>query len=531
MKFFNLIIFLVFLNLSGCSIFSESTNNSLNDFKFLEFDIKTLNNGYVNQEYTIEQVIAAYIDRIKQIDQNGPALNSIIEINPDAIFIAKSLDLELKTKGSRGLLHGIPILLKDNIDTKDNMSTTAGSRALSGSKPLNDSKIAEKLRNAGAVILGKTNLSEWANFRGRRSTSGWSGINGQTKNPYVLTRNPCGSSSGSGVSVSANLTVLAIGTETNGSIVCPSTVNGIVGIKPTVGLVSRSGIIPISYTQDTAGPMARSVEDAAICLSFMTGYDKNDNKTLASENFKQNDYTKFLNINGLKNKRIGIYSSPLGVNDKVDSLFNKSVYLMKEMGAEIIKLEKVTSDKARNHSFQVMIHEYKDGLNKYFNSLGSNSPIKNLDELIEFNKNDSIELKYFNQAYLKLANSSNGTKSEKYLNSLAALKKLSQKEGIDKVMDMNNLDVIIAPTGSPAWSTDWFNGDNFHISSSSPSAWAGYPIISVPMGNIYGLPIGISFFGRAWSEPTLIEVSYAFEQLSKARIIPQFYQNDEDLFK
>jgi amidase len=219
------------------------------------------------------------------------------------------------------------------------------------------------------------------------------------------------------------------------------------------------------------------------------------------------------------------------VNDKVDSLFNKSVYLMKEMGAEIIKLEKVTSDKARNHSFQVMIHEYKDGLNKYFNSLGSNSPIKNLDELIEFNKNDSIELKYFNQAYLKLANSSNGIKSEKYLNSLAALKKLSQKEGIDKVMDMNNLDVIIAPTGSPAWSTDWFNGDNFHISSSSPSAWAGYPIISVPMGNIYGLPIGISFFGRAWSEPTLIEVSYAFEQLSKARIIPQFYQNDEDLFK
>jgi amidase len=318
MKFFNLIIFLVFLNSSGCSSFSETTNNNLNDFKFLEFDIKTLNNGYVNQEYTIEQVIAAYIDRIKQIDQNGPALNSIIEINPDAIFIAKSLDIELKVKGSRGLLHGIPILLKDNIDTKDNMSTTAGSRALKGSKPLNDSKIAERLRNAGAVILGKTNLSEWANFRGRRSTSGWSGINGQTKNPYVLTRNPCGSSSGSGVSVSANLTVLAIGTETNGSIVCPSTVNGIVGIKPTVGLVSRSGIIPISYTQDTAGPMARSVEDAAICLSFMTGYDKNDNKTLASENFKQNDYTKFLNINGLKNKRIGIYYSPLGVNDKVD---------------------------------------------------------------------------------------------------------------------------------------------------------------------------------------------------------------------
>ena len=433
----------------------------------------------------------------------------------------------MKIKGLRGYLHGVPILLKDNINTKDKMSTTAGSRALNGSKPLEDSKVAEKLRKAGALILGKANLSEWANFRGKRSTSGWSGINGQTKNPYVLTRNPCGSSSGSGVSVSANLTLLAIGTETNGSIVCPSTVNGVVGIKPTVGLISRSGIIPISYTQDTAGPMARSVQDAAICLGFLTGVDENDKKTITSLDNTYDDYTQFLNKNGLKGKRIGVYSGPLGLNDKVDSLFKKSVELIKKMGAEIIEIETVSSSEARNHSFQVMIHEYKDGLNNYFKSLGKNSPIKNLKELIEFNENDSIELKYFNQAYLKLAQNTEGIKSKKYLNSLSELKRLSREEGIDKVMDDNNLDAIIAPTGSPAWSTDWFNGDNYHISSSSPSAWAGYPIISVPMGNIHGLPVGLSFFGRAWSEPVLIEISYAFEQSSKARIIPNFHINDE----
>ena len=527
MKAYNIFILNIIFIFFGCNTFTEPINKDLNDFKFLEIDIITLHNGYKNGDFTIEEVTRAYIERIEKIDQNGPKLNSIIEINPDAIKIAKLLDEEMKIKGLRGYLHGVPILLKDNINTKDKMSTTAGSRALNGSKPLEDSKVAEKLRKAGALILGKANLSEWANFRGRRSTSGWSGINGQTKNPYVLTRNPCGSSSGSGVSVSANLTLLAIGTETNGSIVCPSTVNGVVGIKPTVGLISRSGIIPISYTQDTAGPMARSVQDAAICLGFLTGIDENDKKTIKSLNNTYEDYTQFLNKNGLKNKRIGVYTGPLGLNDKVDSLFKKSVELIKEMGAEIIEIKTVSSSEARNHSFQVMIHEYKDGLNNYFKSLGKNSPIKNLKELIEFNENDSIELKYFNQAYLKLAQNTEGIKSETYLKSLSMLKRLSQKEGIDKVMDENDLDVIIAPTGSPSWSTDWFNGDNYHISSSSPSAWAGYPIISVPMGNIHGLPVGISFFGRAWSEPTLIEVSYAFEQSSKARIIPNFYTNDE----
>jgi len=527
MKIFKVCILNIIFIFLGCNTFLESKKKDLNDFKYLEIDIITLNNGYLSGDYSIEEVTQAYIDRIQSIDKNGPTLNSIITINPDAISIAKSLDEELKREGPRGYLHGIPVLLKDNIDTSDKMPTTAGSRALAGSKPLNDSKVAEKLRKAGAIIIGKASLSEWANFRGRRSTSGWSGINGQTKNPYVLTRNPCGSSSGSGVSVSANLTVLAIGTETNGSIVCPSTVNGIVGIKPTVGLISRSGIIPISYTQDTAGPMARNVQDAAICLGFLTGVDENDKKTTASLNNTYDDYTQFLNKNGLNGKRIGVYLRPLGLNDRVDSLFKRSVELIKKMGAEIIEIETVSSFEARSHSFQVMIHEYKDGLNKYFKSLGDNAAIKDLEELIEFNKNDTIELKYFNQAYLKLAQNTDGIKSKKYLNSLSTLKRLSQKEGIDKVMDENDLDVIIAPTGSPSWSTDWFNGDNYHVSSSSPSAWAGYPVISVPMGNIHGLPVGISFFGRAWSEPTLIEVSYAFEQSSKARIIPEFHINDE----
>ena len=527
MRIYNIFILNIIFMFYSCNTSSENVDISLNDFKFLEIDIITLHNGYKNRNFTIEEVTRAYIKRIEKIDQNGPKLNSIIEINPDAIKIAKLLDEEMKIKGLRGYLHGVPILLKDNINTKDKMSTTAGSRALNGSKPLEDSKVAEKLRKAGALILGKANLSEWANFRGRRSTSGWSGINGQTKNPYVLTRNPCGSSSGSGVSVSANLTLLAIGTETNGSIVCPSSVNGVVGIKPTVGLISRSGIIPISYTQDTAGPMARSVQDAAICLGFLTGIDENDKKTIKSLNKTYEDYTQFLNKNGLKDKRIGVYTAPLGLNDKVDSLFKKSVGLIKKMGAEIIEIETISSSEVKSHSFQVMIHEYKDGLNNYFKSLGKNSPIKNLGELIKFNENDSIELKYFNQAYLKMALNTEGIKSEKYLNSLSSLKTLSQKEGIDKVMDENDLDLIIAPSGSPSWSTDWFNGDNYHISSSSPSAWAGYPIISVPMGNIHGLPVGISFFGRAWSEPTLIEASYAFEQSVQARIIPNFYTDDE----
>ena len=514
--------------LFSCKQNEQKTTTQLNNFNYLEVNIESLHAGYEAGEFSIVDVTQAYLDRIESIDKNGPSLRSIIEINPDALNIAKELDAELATGKKRGPLHGIPIVLKDNIDTHDKMSTTAGSRALKNSKPLQDSEVAKKLRAAGAVILAKANLSEWANFRGQNSSSGWSGIMGQTKNPYVLTRNPCGSSAGSGAAVSANLTVLAIGTETNGSIVCPSNANGIVGIKPTVGLISRSGIIPISFTQDTAGPMARTLTDAVITLGVLTGIDEKDSKTLASKEHALTDYSPFLKPEGVQGKRIALYTAPLGNNADVDSLVRKSVRTLKSLGAEVIEVDAIAPRETGQNSFQVMLHEYKDGLNTYFASLGEDAPIKNLDELIAFNEQDSIELKYYNQAYLKMANEKEGLESEAYQTALANLIRMSQKEGIDHIMDEHKLDAIIAPTGSPAWSTDWLNGDNYHLGSSSPAAWSGYPNITIPMGDIHGLPVGLSFFGRAWSEPTLIEIAYGFEQQTNARIIPTFRANDEE---
>ena len=499
-----------------------------NDFRFLETNITALSTGYAQGEFSVKEVTQAYLDRIEQIDKNGLTLRSIIQINPEAIAIAEALDEELANGQSRGPLHGIPIVLKDNIDTHDQMNTTAGSRALKNSKPLQDSPLAQQLRAAGAVILAKANLSEWANFRGQNSSSGWSGINGQTKNPYVLTRNPCGSSSGSGVAVSANLTVLAIGTETNGSIVCPSNANGIVGIKPTVGLISRSGIIPISFTQDTAGPMARTLTDATIALGALTAIDPADSKTLVEGRIALNDYTPHLKKDGVAGKRIALYTAPLGQNAEVDSLVRQSIRTLEAAGATVIEIDNIAPRATGQNSFQVMLHEYKKGLNAYFTALGENAPIKNIEELIAFNEADSIELKYYNQAYLKMANEKEDLESEAYQTALANLQRMSQKEGIDRVMDEHNLDAIVAPTGSPAWSTDWLNGDNYHLGSSSPAAWAGYPNITVPMGDIHGLPVGLSFFGRAWSEPTLIEIAYGFEQNTNARITPSFKANDEE---
>lgn len=512
----------------GCISAEVNIEHDPNDFDYMEIDVRQLREGYQNGEFTITEITQAYLDRIEKVDFNGPELRSIIQVNPEAITIAEQLDKELIAGNIRGPLHGIPVVLKDNIDTHDQMNTTAGSRALKNSSPLQDSHVAKKLREAGAVIIAKANLSEWANFRGQHSSSGWSGINGQTKNPYVLTRNPCGSSSGSGVAVSANLTVLAIGTETNGSIVCPSNANGIVGIKPTVGLISRSGIIPISFTQDTAGPMARTLTDAVIALGSLTGADTNDSKTLASKNKALNDYTPYLISDGIKNKRIALFTSPLGNNPQVDSLVQQTVRLLKAEGATIIEIDQIAPRGTGQHSFQVMLHEYKAGLNDYFASLGDTAPIKNLEELIAFNEQDSVELKYYNQAYLKMAHEKEGLNSEAYQTALANLQHMSQKEGIDRVMDEHQLDAIIAPTGSPAWSTDWLNGDNYHIGSSSSAAWAGYPNITVPMGNIHGLPVGLSIFGRAWSEPTLIEIAYGFEQKTKARIVPTYRKNDEE---
>ena len=493
-------------------------------FPFLEYEITQIQDGYEDGSFTIPDVVQAYLDRIEAIDQNGPALKSIIMVNPDALEIAESLEEELEQGKSRGPLHGIPVVLKDNIDTQDKMPTTAGSRAMAHSFPLQDSYVAKRLREAGAVILGKANLSEWANFRGQLSSSGWSGLGGQTKNPYYLDRNPCGSSSGSAVAVSANLTMLAIGTETNGSIVCPSTANGIVGIKPTVGLLSRTGIIPISFTQDTPGPMARTLSDAAICLGALTGIDSADGKTVESRDRSYRDYTQFLKLDGLNGKRIGWYKRPSGRHFKVDSLMSQAVEKIKAMGAEIIEIETITAPEVGRNSLQIMLFEYKDGLNAYFRSLGPNAPVKNVEELIAFNKKDSIELKYFNQHYLELAQEKDDLSAPEYQEALSQMLEGAREKGIDRVMDEHRLDAIIAPTGSPAWKTDWTNGDSFHVGSSSPAARAGYPNITVPMGAIEGLPVGISFFGRAWSEPVLIEVAFAFEQATHHRITPDFRQ-------
>jgi amidase len=524
-------LLLTILVLAGCSRISEEQVSEekepagYNDFQFLESDIATIQQGYADGSLTVTQVVQAFLDRIEAIDRKGPALNSIICVNPDAMAIAKALDQVLSEGGVRGPLFGIPVLLKDNIDTHDNMPTTAGSRALATSYPLQDSWVAAKLREAGAVIIGKTNLSEWANFRGDLSTSGWSGLGGQTKNPYVLSRNPCGSSSGSGVAVSANLCLMAIGTETNGSIVCPSTANGVVGLKPTVGLVSRSGVIPISYTQDSPGPMTRTVRDAAISLGALVGVDPSDGKSLESEGRFFTDYTQFLDADGLQGKRIGFFTAPMTRNFKVDTLMMETIEYLKASGAEIIELDRVTQNTG-GHSFQVMLYEYKDGLNKYFASLGPDAPIKNLEELIAFNESDPVELRYFNQRYLEMAHEKGDLNSATYLEALEGMLRGSRQEGIDKVMDEHRLDAIVSPTGSPAWFTDWVNGDSFHLGSSSPSAHSGYPIISLPMGFIEGLPVGVSFFGRAYSEPVLLEIAYGFEQGNPQRRAPEFRESD-----
>ncbi len=507
----------------GCNTQNEK-GQPMVKFEFDEIEISQIQSDYQAGKYTVHSLVQTYLDRIEAIDRSGPGLHSVITVNPDALEIAAVLDAELKAGKSRGPLHGIPILLKDNIDTHDKMPTTAGSRALENSHPLQDSFVAQQLRDAGAVILGKTNLSEWANFRGELSSSGWSGVGGQTHNPYIISRNPCGSSSGSGVAVSANLTVLAMGTETNGSIVCPSTSNGIVGIKPTVGLVSRSGIIPISYTQDTAGPMARTVRDAAICLGALTGIDISDDKTTASDRKAYSDYTRFLKVDGLQGKRIGHFTGPRGANYKVDILMDEALEFLKSKGAQIIEIDEITASGVGEASFNIMLFEYKEGLNKYFKSLGPDAPIKSLEELIAFNNSDDIEMAFYNQKYLEMAQEKDGLDSDEYKESLATMLAGSQKNGIDRVMDEHRLDAIMAPTGGPAWETDHINGDSFQLGSSSPAARSGYPNITVPMGFVDELPVGVSIFGRAWSEPVLLEIAYAYEQGTQHRKPPRFLE-------
>jgi amidase len=493
--------------------------------------------GFSIEEATIQQLQAAmqsgresavslaqkYLQRIAEIDKRGPGINSVIELNPDALSIARELDAERKAKGARGPLHGIPVLLKDNIDTHDRMMTTAGSLALIGSIAPEDATVARKLREAGAIILGKTNLSEWANFRGSRSTSGWSGRGGQTRNPYVLDRNPSGSSSGSSAAVSANLCAFAIGTETDGSIVSPSSHCGIVGFKPTVGLISRAGIIPISHSQDTAGPMTRTVTDAAIVLGALAGTDSRDSATEASGKTHR-DYTQFLDPNGLRGARIGVARKFFGANTRANRILESAIEVMKKSGAEIIDpADLPTHGRFGSAEHELMLYEFKAGLNAYFASLGPNAPVRSLQGVIDFNeRNKERELKFFGQETMLNAQKKGPLTEQAYLDAVKNAKRLAGTEGIDAVMDQHRLDAIVAPTSGPAGVIDPVYGDRGEGGSSSPAAVAGYPNITVPAGYVHGLPVGISFFGRAWSEPVLLKIAFAFEQQTKARRSPKF---------
>jgi len=494
------------------------------EFELDELTIDDLQQAMQSGKYSSRSLTEKYLARIQDIDKGGPRINSVIEVNPEALEIAEALDRERKDKGARGPLHGIPILIKDNIDTADRMNTTAGSLALLGSTPPKDAFVAAQLRKAGAVILGKTNLSEWANIRSSHSTSGWSGRGGLTRNPYALDRNPCGSSSGTGAAVAANLCAAGVGTETDGSVVCPSSANGLAGMKPTLGLISRSGIVPISHSQDTSGPMARTVRDVAILLGAMAGADADDKATAASAGKIEADYTKFLDPNGLKGARIGVVRKYFGFNDAVDQLMNNLVDEMKRAGAEITDPADIpTIGKFDDSELLVFMYELKADLAAYFARLGDTAPLKSLKDVIEFNeKNRNKEMPYFGQDLFLKSEEKGPLTSKEYLDALATNRKLTRADGIDFVMDKFKLDALVAPTGGPAWLTDLINGDHASGGSSNAAAVAGYPNINVTGGYLYGLPVGVSFFGRAWSEPALLKIAYAFEQLIKARQKPMF---------
>ncbi len=519
---------------SSCNLFSggkkeqdTSAEEYSDQFELNEATISILQDKMHNKEYTSRSITELYLKRIDAIDKAGPKLSAVIQLNPDALSIADAMDKERANGKVRGPLHGIPVLIKDNIDTGDNMMTTAGALALSGNFARQDAFIITRLREAGAVLLGKTNLSEWANFRSTHSTSAWSSRGGQTKCPYILDRNPSGSSAGSGSAAGANLCAIAIGTETDGSIVSPSSINGLVGIKPTVGLWSRSGIIPISKTQDTAGPMARTVKDAAILLGALAGEDPNDIYTAASKGKIQPDYTKFLDVNGLKGKRIGVEKDGLKVSPHMDRLFQEAIDLLKSKGATIVEVELYKQIKdAGKAEFTVLLYEFKDGVNNYLSK--ANSKMKTLADVIEFNKkNEAKAMPFFKQETLELADKKGGLDSKEYLDAVKNTTEIT-RNAIDKLLKDNKLDAIAAPTNGFACCIDLINGDYDNgFSFSGPAAMAGYPHITVPMGQWRELPVGISFISTAYDEAGIIKLGYAYEQASRKRSAPKF---KKDLF-
>jgi amidase len=494
-------------------------------FELEEANIAELQALMQSGKYTARRLTQMYLARIDALDKQGPSLHHVLETNPDALEIADALDAERKTKGPRGPLHGIPVVLKDNIDTADRMTTTAGSYALAGSIAPRDAYLVERLRQAGAVILAKTNLSEWANFRSTHSSSGWSGRGGQGRNPYALDRTPCGSSSGSAGAVAASYAAVGVGTETDGSVVCPSSSNSIVGIKPTLGLVSRSGIIPIAHSQDTAGPMARTVTDAAILLGVLAGVDPRDPATAASRGKAHADYTRFLDPRGLRGARIGVAREGLfGYSDEADRLVDAALMQMKELGAVLIDPANMPNlDKFGDTEFDVLLYEFKADLNRYLSTLGPKAPVHSLQEIIAYNESHrEQEMPYFEQEIMLQAQKKGPLSSPEYRQSLAHNHRLSRAEGIDAVMRQHRLDAIVAPTGAPPWTIDLVNGDHDLGGSSTIAAVAGYPHITVPAGYTFGLPVGLSFIGTAYSEPTLLKLAYAFEQASKHRRPPRF---------
>jgi amidase len=491
-----------------------------------EWTISDLQEKMESGELTARRLAELYMERNSEIDKDGPYINAVIELNPDALEIADTLDAERKAGKIRSMLHGVPILIKDNIDTADRMQTTSGSLALEGNIAAKDAFIVKQLRKSGALILGKTNLSEWANFRGKRSVSGWSSRGGLTRNPYALDRSACGSSSGSGSAVAANLCAGAVGTETDGSIICPAQTNGIVGIKPTLGLLSRSGIIPIAHSQDTAGPMARTVADAAILLGAMTGIDGRDKATSLSRKRSLSNYTKVLDLDGLKGARIGVARNMAGTNPRIIKIFETCIEVLKRLGALIVDPADVPNfDKFSRTELDVLHYEFKADLNKYLKSLDGTARVHSMEDVIKFNEENSHKvMPYFGQEHMLTAQEKKSLRDKKYRDALAKNLRLTRREGIDAAMRKHKLDALIVPTGGPAWLIDLVNGDsiNWDMESTSPAAVAGYPHITVPAGYIFGLPVGISFFAQAWQEPTLIKFAYAFEQATQFRRQPRY---------